>query len=107
MAENKTSRNWMRWAIPLLALAALALASGNVFLHTDILALQQQLTERQKFISEGVRLSKFNTEFVKTLAELSATTNDEAIRNLLANHGITYTVNATLPTDSGEQADGR
>ena len=85
-------------------MAALALVTANIFLHQSNLALQEELANRQQFINESIRLSRFNTQLVQALATMAAQTDDQAIRGLLASHGISFTVNLpAVDSESGEK----
>jgi hypothetical protein len=98
------------WLVGLMAGAiglALILSGVNIWLHQSNLGLQAQVNARQQVINDGVRLSQFNTQFVQALATMAAGTGDQAIANLLATHGITYTVKpAAGQAGAGESAGG-
>ncbi len=83
------------WSVAAFAVIALGFVVANIVLHRTNLALQEELAQRQQFINESIRLSRLNTELVQALATVAAQTNDQAIRDLLASHGITFTVNLT------------
>ncbi len=91
---------WLNWINAGLAMLALVFVVGNIVLHRTNLELQESLAQRQQFINESIRLSRFNGQLVQALATLSAQTDDAAIRNLLATHGINFTVN--LPSEIAE-----
>ena len=84
--------DWRIWILGGALGLALTLSAVNIWLHQSNLSLQVQVNERQQRINEGVRLSQFNTQFVQALATMAAGTGDQAIANLLATHGITYSV---------------
>ena len=85
------------WGIALIATIAVGFVAGNIYLHRTNLALQEELAQRQQFINESIRLSRLNTQLVQALAAMAAQSDDQAIRDLLANHGITFTVNLPSP----------
>jgi len=95
---------WLTWCTGLLALAALIFVGFNIFLHRTNLGLQEDLANRQQFINESIRLSRLNTELIQALATLAAQTDDEAIRSLLASHGISFTINAPPTPGPGSSA---
>ena len=99
---SNSNTGWLNWCNAGLAVLSLVFVVGNIVLHRTNLGLQDRLAERQQFINESIRLSRFNGELVQALATLSAQTDDAAIRELLASHGINFTVN--LPADSEEAA---
>ena len=65
----------------------------NVSIHRANRTLQADVAQRQQFINQSIQLSRLNNEFIKALAQLSAETEDESIRQLLADEGVTFTVN--------------
>jgi uncharacterized protein HemX len=103
--SNHTNTNaGMPWVIALLAVLAVGFVAGNIYLHRSNLSLQDELAQRQQFINESIRLSRLNTQLVQALATMAAQSDDQAIRGLLANHGITFTVNLN-ETSEGSGAD--
>ena len=50
-------------------------------------------------MNQAAQLRQFNENFIRALANLSAQTNDENIRQLLADHGVTFTVNEPTPAE--------
>ena len=48
--------------------------------------------EKKRFINDTIRLSSFSTQFIQSLATLAANTGDQAIRDVLAKHGVTFEV---------------
>lgn len=99
MSNSNTA--WLNWCNAALAVLSLVFVIGNIVLHRTNLGLQEQLAERQQFINESTRLSNFNGQLVQALATLSAQTDDAAIRDLLAGHGINFTVTPTAQAEEG------
>lgn len=83
---------WQFWMLNLLAALCLALAVGNAVLAGAVRAKQADTQTRQAFIAESVQLSRLNQELIQTLANLAASTDDAAIKALLASQGISYSV---------------
>ena len=102
-SDQPTRGPGLLWSVAVVALIALGFVAANIVLHRTNLALQEELAQRQQFINESIRLSRLNTQLVQALATLAAQTDDQAIRDLLANHGITFTVNLA---DTAALADG-
>lgn len=92
--------DWKFWVLTLLGVLALGLSLSNYQLRDDAVAKQQSVLDRQQYINEAQQLSKFNSQFIRALANLAAQTNDSNIQQLLVDHGITYSVNA--PAAAGE-----
>jgi type VI protein secretion system component VasK len=94
--------DWKFLSVTLIAALAFALVCVNLTVHSANRDRQAEVAQRQQFINESVQLSRVNTQFIQALAQLSAQTNDESIRRLLAEHGITFTVNAPTGADTDE-----
>jgi hypothetical protein len=62
----------------------------NVGVSRSIRAAQTQFAEQQQFIAQTAPLETLNRELIRALAELSARNKDEALRNLLAANGVTF-----------------
>jgi sensor domain CHASE-containing protein len=81
------------WISTVLAASALLLAGANVLLGSMNRSLQADIGQRQQYVQQSVQLDGLYREIIRALAELGARNNDEAVRALLGQHGITYTVN--------------
>jgi hypothetical protein len=85
---------------------------GLVFVVVNIFLFRQpndpgEVNDRQQFINQSSSARPLNRELIAALANLAARNNDDQIRNLLASHGITFTVNqptSTAPATSGAPA---
>lgn len=77
-----------------VAVLAGALTAANQSVRSDILARQAEVATRTQFINESVALGRMNSQLIQALANLSAQGNDEAIRTMLAKHGVTFSVAA-------------
>ena len=111
-SDQTPRRSGLLWSVAVFAVIALGFVAANIFLHRTNLALQDELAQRQQFINESIRLSRLNGQLVQSLATLAAQSDDQAIRGLLASHGITFTVNLTddsaennAPTDAQDATD--
>jgi len=81
------------WLATVLGVLCLALAGANITLVTMNRSQQADIGLRQQYVQQSVQLEGLYREIVRALAELGARNNDDAVRNLLARHGISYTVN--------------
>jgi hypothetical protein len=84
-----------RWQFLLLTgigSAALALVFVTTSLSGSIGTIRGQLDERQQFINETMLLSRLNVQLAQVLANLAVATGDAELRQLLADNGITFTV---------------
>jgi hypothetical protein len=85
------------WIATALAGLALPLLLINITLVALNRGQQAEIGQRQQFVQQSVQLEGLYREIVRALAELGARNNDEAVRTLLARHGISYSVNAPAP----------
>lgn len=83
-----------------MVLTALALVSGVLMVTTIVLIsgtreAQNEFSTRAQYIQQSQQLEPLYQNIVRSLAEISAKTNDAQITRLLAAQGITFTVNPT------------
>ncbi len=78
------------WLLNGIAGLVVLLVTWNITSFVGNRSLQSQALQRQQFINEGIRLSRLNSELVKSLALASAQSADSEIRDRLAAHGITF-----------------
>lgn len=97
-------KSWFRWVLSGIAVLGLAFVVINIFLFLGNRTIQGEVNDRQQFINQSMQLDRLNRELIAALANLAARNNDDQIRNLLASHGITFTVNQ--PTSAGPAASG-
>jgi hypothetical protein len=97
-------KSWFRWFLSGIAVLGLAFVVINIFLFLGNRTIQGEVNDRQQFINQSMQLDRLNRELIAALANLAARNNDDQIRNLLASHGITFTVNQ--PTSAGPAASG-
>lgn len=79
----------------LLGFLSLILVFVNMFLLVGNQSLQRTVAERQQLIMRGIQMQAPAREVITALANLAVRTDDEQLKQLLANHGITVTVNPT------------
>ena len=82
------------WSATALGALCLVLALANVSMASMNRSLQSDIGVRQQYVQQSVQLEGLYREIVRTLAELGARNNDQDVRALLQQHGISYTVNA-------------
>ncbi len=80
------------WTLNALAGVALVLVIANVVLSREVMALRDDVSARQQYINQTVRLSRVNVQLIQALANAAARTGDTDLRALLAAHGISFTV---------------
>jgi len=91
-------RNWgwlaAFWAATALAVVTVVLIAANAVLLSRDQDLQADVNQRQQVINQGVRLGQLNTTLIRTLAGAAVSEHDDKLRDILAEVGVTFTVNA-------------
>ena len=80
-----------------LALPFAGIVAANVSMVALNRATQADVNSRGQYIQQSIQLNGLYNEIVKALADLSARNQDAQLKDLLAKHGITFTVNAPPP----------
>ena len=93
------------WFLTLLSAGGLALVVVNILMFNSNRTLQADIAERQRYISDTVRLNQLNAQLIQLAAQTAAAQGDEQLRSLLATNGITFEVNPA-PTPAAEPAAG-
>ena len=83
-------KKWQFWLLNALAGAILMLVFVNISLFLGNRSVQTIVLQQQQYINDSIRLSRVNTQLIRALALVSAQTSDEEIRNVLAEHGVTF-----------------
>jgi hypothetical protein len=79
----------------IIAALAVLLAIANIVMLEMNRRLQADVAARNHFIQQTVQIETLNREVVNALANLAVERNDEALKTLLAQHGITLNPSAT------------
>jgi len=87
-----------------LAVAAVALAIGNMWLVTRTRDTQLELGQRQQFIQQSVALETLYRDIVKALAELGVKSGDRQVLDLLAAQGINLSYQGAAPAPAADAA---
>ena len=83
--------NWQGWAVTGIAGLSLVLVVVNGALFLTNRTIQNEINTRQQLINQAVQLERLGQELVNALAGLALRNNDEQLRQLLADQGITLT----------------
>ena len=104
-SASSSARDWKIWVLGAVSALCALLTAFNVFmLSAEIRDLQTNVTTRQQFIQESIPLARMNDQIIQTLANMSARSNDVAIRDMLARHGVTFSeVEADVPVEEQGQ----
>lgn len=87
------NRSYLGWISTAFATVALGLVVVNIVLASGNREMQRQANQRQQFINQSIQLGAVHNQLVTALGTLAAQTNDADIRNMLASHGVTITIN--------------
>ena len=88
-------RHWLFWTVTGLAALGFVLIVVNMVLFLGNRRIQGEVNTRQQFINQTLALDRLNREIIQALASLAARNNDDQLRGLLAEHGISFTVTPT------------
>ena len=87
------------WTATTLASLAVLLVIADGWLVTSNEWIRTEVNGRQQYINQSIQLSRLNQELVNDLGVLAAK-NNTAIRQILAESGITVVAPATTPANS-------
>ena len=95
MSINRESirEHWQFWTLTGLSGLTVVLVLVNIALFLSNRSIQTEVNARQQYVNQSMQLDRLNREMVTALANLAVRNNDEQLRTLLAEHGITFTVN--------------
>ena len=85
------------WIVTVLAGLSVILVVANGILFLVNQEAQAAVNRRQQFINQSAQLGRLNEALVRALATSAANNKDDQLRDLLAQHGITFQVNPTQP----------
>jgi len=84
--------DWKFWVLLVCAIGTMTLLWLNRGLADANREQLKAVNERQAFINDTIGISNFSSQFIQSLANLAARTGDESLRQVLADHGVTYSV---------------
>lgn len=99
MSSGGSGRDRKVWVLAILVGVCVVLTLVNLRLAAGVRDLRTNVAERQQFISESIPLAHVNNQIIQTLANMSARSNDADIRNMLAQHGVTFTSQQSKSSD--------
>jgi hypothetical protein len=83
------AEGWLYWMTVGLSAAAGALIVAYIVLVQDNRTVQAEVNRRQQFINQSIQLGRVNEALIRALAAAAVSNNDDKLRNLLAENGIT------------------
>jgi hypothetical protein len=90
MAQGKAQA--LFWLSTVLAGLSVILVISNGLLFLSNQETQATINRRQQFINQSVQLGRLNEALVRALATAAANNKDDQLRELLAQHGITFQI---------------
>jgi hypothetical protein len=87
-------KQWQFYLLTGISAAALGLVFITTSLSANIGAMRAQIDERQQFINETLLLSELNVQLAQVLANLSIATNDNELKQVLQDNGISFSSDA-------------
>jgi hypothetical protein len=87
-------RGWLYWTLVALSGGALLLVLANSLLVESNRTVQAEVNQRQQFINQSIQISKIHETLVRSLAQAAVGRNDDKLRSLLAEAGITINTNS-------------
>lgn len=95
---------WLYRVIVGLAGFSLLLVIVYIVLVQDNRSVQLEVNQRQQFINQSVQLGRINEALIRALATAAVKNNDDKLRDLLAQRGITINA-AGEPVPSSPPAE--
>ena len=96
----------MNWLLAILAALCLGLNVYNTIAADQLRSLRGEVQQRQAYLTQGLRMRQVNNQLINALANVAASQDDEAIRQMLASEGVTYSVNeGSAPVNVQEQTE--
>jgi len=74
----------------ILAALVLVLVVVNIVLVLGNQSIQAEVGDRQQFIAQAIQLETLNRQVVGVLADMALKTNDEQLKKLLAESGVSF-----------------
>jgi hypothetical protein len=83
------AEGWLYWMTVGLSAAAGALIVAYIVLVQDNRTVQAEVNRRQQFINQSIQLGRVDEALIRALAAAAVSNNDDKLRDLLAENGIT------------------
>ena len=85
------------WVLVGLSAASLILVFVQLAFVQNNRSIQAEINQRQQFINQSIRLGRVNEALIRSIAQTAVSENDENLRDLLSQQGITINVTAKPP----------
>lgn len=78
------------WSLSGTAVLALVLVLINISLFLSNRSAQADVNSRQHYINESIKINRLSNQLIQSLANISAQSQDDELKALLATHGIEF-----------------
>jgi hypothetical protein len=99
---NRFLKPWHWWLLTGCGAVLLILTVTNMVLFIGNRDSQVNINSRQQYIQQSLVFEGLNKEIINALANLAIKNRDEQIIKLLADHGVTVSVNQPTPNQNAE-----
>ena len=89
--------SWLYRLLVALSGITLALVVAYIVLIQDNRTVQAEVNQRQQFINQSIQLGRLNDALIRALAAAAVEHNDDKLRELLAQNGITINPTTGAP----------
>ena len=89
--------SWLYRLLVALSGITLVLVVAYIVLIQDNRTVQAEVNQRQQFINQSIQLGRFNDTLIRALASAAVEHNDDKLRELLAQNGITINPTTGAP----------
>jgi hypothetical protein len=93
---------WLYRLLVALAGITLILVVVYIVVIQDNRSVQTEVNQRQQFINQSIQLGRVNDALIRALAAAAVSNNDDKLRGLLAQNGVT--INPTTGAPERETA---
>ena len=87
---HKTLTALQFWLLSGAAALALVLVLVNISLVFSNRTAQIDVNSRQQYINDSIKINRLSNQLIQSIANLSAQTKDDKLKELLATHGIQF-----------------
>ena len=89
--------SWLYRLLVALSGITLALVVAYIVLIQDNRTVQAEVNQRQQFINQSIQLGRINDTLIRALAAAAVENNDDKLRELLAQNGISINPTTGAP----------
>ena len=89
--------SWLYRILVALSGITLVLVIAYIVLVQDNRSVQTEVNQRQQFINQSIQLGRINDALIRALATSAVSDNDDKLRELLAQNGITINPTTGAP----------